>query len=81
MGSSAIVLASEKAGKVSLIATVNESLHDHLKAGDLLKQVTTPLGGRGGGRADMAQGGAESLDNIDDAFEQTRAWIASQFSS
>ncbi|MFK7853461.1 MAG: alanine--tRNA ligase [Granulosicoccus sp.] len=81
LGSSAIVLASEKAGKVSLIATVNESLHDHLKAGDLLKQVTTPLGGRGGGRADMAQGGAESLDNIDAAFEQTRTWIASQFSS
>lgn len=78
---SAIVLASEKDGKVSLIATVDKALHKQLKAGDLLKQVTGPLGGRGGGRADMAQGGAESLHNIDDAFAQARLWIASQFSS
>lgn len=78
---SAIVLASSKGEKVSLIATVDESLHKQLKAGDLLKQVTVVLGGRGGGRADMAQGGAESLQNIDDAFAQARSWVASQFSS
>jgi len=79
--SSAIVLASEKGGKVSLIATVDKVLHDHLKAGDLLARITAPLGGRGGGRADMAQGGAESLENIDDAFAQARSWIALQLSS
>lgn len=79
--SSAIVLASSKSGKVSLIATVHESLHDQLKAGDLLKQVTAVLGGRGGGRADMAQGGAESLDDIDKAFSQAREWLSGQLSS
>ena len=81
LDSSVIVLASDKAGKVVLIATVDEALHNYLKAGDLLKQVAAPLGGRGGGRADMAQGGAESLQNIDDAFAQTRLWIASRFPS
>jgi alanyl-tRNA synthetase len=76
----AIVLASENAGKVSLIATVADSLHASVKASDLLKQVTVVLGGRGGGRADMAQGGADSLQNIDQAFDAARAWITSQLS-
>ena len=72
---SSIVLASEKAGKVSLIAGVDESLHSQVKAGDLLKQVVGVLGGRGGGRADMAQGGADSLEKIDEAFEGARVWL------
>lgn len=80
LSSSAIVLAGENAGKVSLIATVDESLHASLKASDLLKQVTVVLGGRGGGRADMAQGGAETLKDIDKAFDATRAWITSKLS-
>ncbi len=75
---SAIVLASEKGGKVSLIATVDKSLHGSIKASDLLKQVSAALGGRGGGKADMAQGGADSLQNIDQAFADARAWIAAQ---
>ena len=78
---SAIVLASDKGGKVSLIATVDQSLHDHVKAGDLLQQVVGVLGGRGGGRADMAQGGADSLVGIDKAFEHARLWIRTQLAS
>ncbi len=75
---SAIVLASEKDGKVSLIASVDESLHASIKASELLKQVSAALGGRGGGRADMAQGGADSLQNIDQAFSDARTWITAQ---
>ncbi|MFK7890874.1 MAG: DHHA1 domain-containing protein, partial [Granulosicoccus sp.] len=74
----AIVLASEKAGKVALIATVDKSLNDRVSAGDLLQQVAQVLGGRGGGRADMAQGGAESLDHAEAAFMQARQWLGSQ---
>jgi len=75
---SAIVLASEKAGKVSLIAAVDDSLHGHVTASDLLKQVTAIMGGRGGGRADMAQGGAESLLDIDKAFVAAHEWLSTQ---
>lgn len=78
LAQSAIVLASEKAGKVSLIAAVDDSLHEHVTASDLLKQVTTVTGGRGGGRADMAQGGAESLQDIDKAFSATREWLTTR---
>jgi alanyl-tRNA synthetase len=80
LAGSAIVLASENAGKASLIATVDDSLHASVMASDLLKQVTVVLGGRGGGRADMAQGGADSLQNIDQAFDAARAWITTQLS-
>ncbi|ASJ72470.1 alanine--tRNA ligase [Granulosicoccus antarcticus] len=77
---SIIVLASEKDGKVSLIASVADSRTRVLKAGDLLKEVTVILGGRGGGRADMAQGGADSLEKIEESFAAARALIQSRFS-
>ncbi len=71
----AIVLASEKSGKVALVASVDECLHDRVKAGDLLQQVAGELGGKGGGRADLAQGGAPTLVGIEQAFSQAREWI------
>ncbi|MFK8082515.1 MAG: alanine--tRNA ligase [Granulosicoccus sp.] len=70
-----VVLASEKSGKVALIASVDESLHAQIKAGDLLKEVAAVLGGRGGGRADLAQGGAESLEKIASAFDSANVWL------
>ncbi len=73
-----VVLASEKGGKAALIVAVDDSLHTQVKAGDLLKQVAVVLGGRGGGRADLAQGGADSLTEIDAAFAQASAWLGVQ---
>lgn len=78
LGDSAIVLASEHNGKVALVSTVSKPLHGRLTAGDLLKVVAGKLGGRGGGRPDMAQGGADSLQEIDTAFAAARDWIASK---
>lgn len=75
---SIIVLASEKDGKVSLIVTVAESLHGVLKAGELLKEVAGIMGGRGGGRADMAQGGADSLEKVEEAFAAARILVQSR---
>jgi len=72
-----IVLASEVDGKVVVIAGVAKSATSQVKAGDLVKQVVTPLGGRGGGRDDMAQAGAPSLDGIDEVFASIPAWIES----
>ena len=77
LGDSAIVLASEHNGKVALVSSVSKPLHGQLTAGDLLKVVAEKLGGRGGGRADMAQGGADSLAEIDAAFTAARDWITS----
>ncbi|MGQ7844195.1 alanine--tRNA ligase [Granulosicoccus sp. 3-233] len=81
LSDSIVVLASEKDGKVALIATVAESRHDSIKAGELLKEVAAVMGGRGGGRADMAQGGADSLQKIDEAFAAARVMIESRLSA
>ncbi len=81
LNDSIIVLASEKDGKVALIATVSDSRSDLLKAGELLKEVAGAMGGRGGGRADMAQGGADSLEKIDEAFAAARKLVQSRFSA
>ena len=77
MDNAVIVLASEVNGKVVVIAGVSKSATAKVKAGDLVKQVVTPLGGRGGGRDDMAQAGAPSLDGIDEVFSSIPAWIES----
>ncbi len=71
----ALVLASESNGKVALVATVSKSLHDRIKAGDILKIVAQELGGKGGGRPDMAQGGADSLDNVQSAFKAAEQYL------
>ena len=72
----AIVLGGEKAGKVALLAAVAPALHERVSAGELLKQVAEALGGRGGGRPDLAQGGAPSLEGADAAFAGARDWLA-----
>ncbi len=77
LGDSVIVLASEHNGKVALVSSVSKSLHDQVTAGDLMKVVAEKLGGRGGGRPDMAQGGADSLAEIDSAFSAARERISS----
>ncbi len=76
LGESMIVLAGEKAGKVALVAAVTDGLQDRVKAGELLAEVAGCLGGRGGGRADLAQGGAPSLDALDSAFARARAFAS-----
>ncbi len=76
LGDSVIVVASEHNGKAALVASVSKPLHGQVTAGDLLKVVAEKLGGRGGGRPDMAQGGAESLAEIDAAFAAARDWIS-----
>lgn len=71
----AVVLASEHKGKVTIIAGVSKPLNEKLRAGDLVNRVAEPLGGKGGGRADMAQAGAPSLDELDKAFALVPDWI------
>ncbi|MHB0887590.1 alanine--tRNA ligase [Acidithiobacillus sp.] len=71
-----IVLAAVEGEKVSLIAGVSKDLHDRLKAGDLVNTVAQPLGGKGGGRPDMAQAGAAHPERLPEALAKARTWIA-----
>ncbi|MGX0051938.1 alanine--tRNA ligase [Staphylococcus capitis] len=70
-----IVLASNVNGKVSIIATVPKSLTDQVKAGDIIKNMAPIVGGKGGGRPDMAQGGGTQPENITEALHFIKDYI------
>lgn len=63
-----IVLISNVDGKVSLVATVPKAFTDKVKAGDIIKNMAPIVGGKGGGRPDMAQGGGTQPENITEAL-------------
>ena len=75
LGSTAIVLGSVQAGKVTLIAGVSNDLHGKLKAGELVNAVAQQVGGKGGGRADMAQAGGTQPENLGAALASVQAWV------
>jgi alanyl-tRNA synthetase len=75
----ALVLASRAGGKVSLVAGVSAGLTDRLKAGELVNSVAVQVGGKGGGRADMAQAGGTQPENLTQALSGVAAWIAAKF--
>jgi alanyl-tRNA synthetase len=74
--SAAIVLASVSEGKVALIAGVTSDLIGKLKAGDMINAVALQVGGKGGGRPDMAQAGGTQPEHLDAALASVRAWVA-----
>ncbi|MDP1607149.1 MAG: alanine--tRNA ligase [Rhodocyclaceae bacterium] len=73
--SAAIVLASVAEGRVSLIAGVTNDLTGKLKAGELVNSVAQQIGGKGGGRADMAQAGGTQPENLPAALAGVKAWV------
>jgi len=78
LGSSAIVLATVVDEKVSLIAGVSKDQTKRLKAGDLVNSVATKVGGKGGGRPDMAQAGGNNPAGLDEALKLVPAWVEEQ---
>ncbi|MBA8758868.1 alanine--tRNA ligase [Staphylococcus schleiferi subsp. coagulans] len=72
-----IILASDVGGKVSLIATVPKQYTDRVKAGDLIKHLAPEVGGKGGGRPDMAQGGGTQPEKITEALQFIKNYIKS----
>jgi alanyl-tRNA synthetase (EC 6.1.1.7) len=78
LGSSAIVLATVQQNKVSLIAGVSKDQTKLIKAGDLVNAVATKVGGKGGGRPDMAQAGGTDPAGLEEALKQVPAWVAAQ---
>jgi len=74
--SSAIVLASSEGEKVSLIAGVTQDLIAKVKAGELVNFVASQVGGKGGGRADMAQAGGTDSKALPKALASVEQWVA-----
>lgn len=72
-----IILISNIDGKVSLVATVPKALTDSVKAGDIIKNMAPIVGGKGGGRPDMAQGGGTQPENITESLRFIKDYIKS----
>jgi len=73
--SAAIVLAASEGGKVSLVAGVTADLTAKVKAGELVNFVAQQVGGRGGGRPDMAQAGGTDASKLDSALKSVAGWV------
>ena len=82
LGSGVILLgvADTAAGKVSLIAGVTQDLTGRVKAGELVNHVASQVGGKGGGRPDMAQAGGSSPDALPAALSSVPAWLENTLS-
>lgn len=78
LGSSAVVLAVVEGDKVSLTAGVSKDVMGRVKAGDLVNFVATKVGGKGGGRPDLAQAGGNNPSGLSAALEQVSGWVKEQ---
>jgi alanyl-tRNA synthetase len=78
LGSAVILLAAVTGGKVSLVAGVTKDLTKQMKAGDLVKLAAEKVGGKGGGRPDMAQAGGSNPDEIPQALAMVEPWVKKQ---
>ena len=76
LGSAAIVLSAVNEGKVSLVAGVTKDQTARVRAGDLVNHVAGQVGGKGGGRPDMAQAGGSQPEHLDAALASVAGWIA-----
>ena len=73
--SAAVVLASVSGGRITLIAGVSADLTGKVRAGELVNMVAQQVGGKGGGRPDMAQAGGTQPENLAAALASVRPWI------
>jgi alanyl-tRNA synthetase len=80
LGSAAVVLAMVKEGRVSLVAGVTKDKTGELKAGDLVNSVAAKVGGKGGGRPDMAMAGGNDPAGLDAALKAVPEWVGVQLS-
>jgi alanyl-tRNA synthetase len=81
LGSAAVVLGTVTGNKVSIIAGVTKDQTERLKAGELVNVVASQVGGRGGGRPDMAQAGGNQPENLDAALQSVTGWVTEKLSA
>jgi len=75
LGTSVVVLATSADDKVSLVVGVSKDLADKVKADELVNMIAGQLGGKGGGRPDMAMAGASDVAGIPAALDSVRPWV------
>jgi alanyl-tRNA synthetase len=78
LGSAVIVLATVADGKVSLIAGVSKDVTDRVKAGELVGMIAQQVGGKGGGRPDMAQAGGTDAAALPTALASVKDWVGAK---
>ena len=78
LGSTIVVLATVADGKVSLIAGVSKDVTDRVKAGELVGMVAQQVGGKGGGRPEMAQAGATDASALPAALASVKGWVSAK---
>jgi alanyl-tRNA synthetase len=81
LGSAVILLAAVDDQKIALVSGVTKDLTDRIKAGDVMREVAGRLGGRGGGRPDMAQGGGSDVAGLPEVLSSFPDWVAAQIAS
>ena len=75
LGSGVVVLASVQGGRIALIAGVTQDLTDRLDAGQIVNHVAQQVGGKGGGRPDMAQAGGTDVSALPEAIKTVQPWL------
>ncbi|MGM7319461.1 alanine--tRNA ligase [Idiomarina sp. ST10R2A5] len=78
IGSGIVLLGTANGNKVSLIAGVTADLTSKVKAGDIVNQAANVVGGKGGGRPDMAQAGGSLPEQLNEALATATTWLQQQ---
>ncbi len=78
LGTAVVLLISTVGGKVSIVAGVSKDLTDRIKAGELANMVATQVGGKGGGRPDMAMAGGSDVEAVPAAVASVEEWVANK---
>ena len=76
LGTAVVLLAAVEGEKIVLVAGVTQDATDRIRAGDVIKEFAGRLGGKGGGRPDMAQGGGSDVAGLADALSAVPDWVA-----
>ena len=76
LGSGVVVLGMESNGKATLLAAVTDDLTERVRAGDLVREIAVVVGGRGGGKPNLAQAGGPDVAKLDDALESVPDTVA-----
>jgi alanyl-tRNA synthetase len=78
LGSGVVILGMESDGKATLLAAVTDDLTDRVKAGDLVRELAKTVGGRGGGKPNLAQAGGPDVEKLDEALRRAADVVAAQ---
>ena len=78
LGSGVVLLAAVDGDKISLVAGVTKDLTDKVRAGDVMREFAGRVGGKGGGRPDMAQGGGTDVSALEPALADLPVWVSDQ---